>query len=46
MSGGLPFLGVSHSLTGRAWRARLADERAALTLCQQFGLPDLLGRHA
>jgi len=44
MSGGLPFLGVSRSLTGRAWRARLADERAALTLCQQFGLPDLLGR--
>jgi len=44
MSGGLPFLGVSHSLTGRAWRARLADERAALTLCQQFGLPDMLGR--
>jgi single-stranded-DNA-specific exonuclease len=38
------FLGVTHSLTGRRWRARLADERAAYALAQAHGLPELLAR--
>jgi single-stranded-DNA-specific exonuclease len=40
------FLGVEHSLTGRAWRDRL-DERGsarALTIAQRHGLDELLSR--
>jgi single-stranded-DNA-specific exonuclease len=40
------FLGVGHSLTGRAWRDRL-DERGAaraLAIAQRHGLPELLAR--
>jgi single-stranded-DNA-specific exonuclease len=38
------FLGVERSLTGRRWAARLADERAALTIAQRHGLPDAVAR--
>lgn len=38
------FLGVEHSLTGRRWAARLADERAALAMAQRHGLPDAVCR--
>ncbi len=40
------FLGVEHSLTGRAWRDRLDDEAhaRALMMVQQHGLPDVLAR--
>lgn len=37
-------LGVSSSLSGRAWRARLEDDSAALALAQRTGLPELLAR--
>ena len=39
-----PFLGVENSLTGRLWRSRLEDERLALAISQQLGLPEVLGR--
>lgn len=39
-----PFLGVENSISGRRWRARLQDERLALTLSQRLGLPEILGR--
>lgn len=38
------FLGVEHSVRGKRWRDRLADERAALALSQQTGLPEIVGR--
>jgi single-stranded-DNA-specific exonuclease len=38
------YLGVEKSLTGKAWRARACDERAALALAERFGLPELVGR--
>ena len=38
------FLGVERSVTGRRWRARLADDRAALVLSQRLGLPEIVGR--
>jgi single-stranded-DNA-specific exonuclease len=38
------FLGVERSLTGRRWRARLADERAGLAIAQRLGLPEIVGR--
>ena len=38
------FLGVEHSLTGRRWAARLADERTALAIGQRHGLPDAICR--
>ncbi|MFG1393657.1 single-stranded-DNA-specific exonuclease RecJ [Xanthobacter agilis] len=41
-----PFLNVSHSATGRAWRERL-DVRAAqtaLAMAQRYGISDLLAR--
>jgi len=37
-------LGVEHSLSGRAWRARGGDARAALALAQRFGFPEIIGR--
>jgi single-stranded-DNA-specific exonuclease len=40
------FLGIEHSVTGRAWRDRL-DERGnarALTIAQRLGIPELLAR--
>lgn len=38
------FLGVERSVTGRRWRTRAADDRAALALSQQLGLPEVVGR--
>ncbi|SEP97736.1 single-stranded-DNA-specific exonuclease [Faunimonas pinastri] len=40
------FLGVSRSVSGRAWRARLdgAGEAAALTMSQRHGLDEILAR--
>ena len=37
-------LGVEHSLSGRAWRARGGDARAALALAQRFGFSEIVGR--
>lgn len=41
-SGG--FLGVEHSLGGRCWRLRAADERAALAMAQRLGVPEIVAR--
>ena len=38
------FLDIERSLGGKRWRTRLTDERAALTISQQYALPDILGR--
>jgi single-stranded-DNA-specific exonuclease len=37
-------LGVEHSLLGRRWLLRGADDRTAQMLSQRFALPDVLGR--
>jgi single-stranded-DNA-specific exonuclease len=37
-------LGVEHSLSGRAWRARGGDARTGLALAQRFGFPEIIGR--
>lgn len=39
-----PFLGVAQSITGRHWRLRTTDDRRALALAEQFGLPEIVGR--
>jgi single-stranded-DNA-specific exonuclease len=39
-----PFLGVASSVTGRAWRSRLADDAAARHVAQRFGVPDIVAR--
>jgi len=41
---GAPFLNVSTSVTGRLWLSRLTDDRAALTLAQQLGIPEIIAR--
>ena len=41
---GATFLGVERSVTGKRWRARLTDDRAALALAQQFDLPEIVAR--
>jgi len=41
---GEAFLGVEHSLAGKRWRLRLADERAALMLSQRMEVPEIVGR--
>ncbi|PPR11913.1 MAG: Single-stranded-DNA-specific exonuclease RecJ [Alphaproteobacteria bacterium MarineAlpha11_Bin1] len=38
------FLNVERSLSGKRWRSRLTDERAALGIAQRLGVPDILGR--
>lgn len=38
------FLGVARSVQGRRWRLRNSDDRLALALAQQAGLPEILGR--
>ncbi|MET0481711.1 MAG: single-stranded-DNA-specific exonuclease RecJ [Aestuariivirgaceae bacterium] len=38
------FLDVGRSLTGRHWRARLKDGRAALAIAERLGIPEILGR--
>ncbi|HET6519073.1 MAG TPA: single-stranded-DNA-specific exonuclease RecJ [Geminicoccaceae bacterium] len=37
-------LGVERSVTGRRWRPRPLDARAALAISQRLGLPEVLGR--
>ncbi len=37
-------LGVTESVSGRAWVPRLTDERLAMTLAQRLGISDLLSR--
>ena len=37
-------LGVSESLTGRAWRLRAAEDRIGMALSQRLGVPDIVGR--
>jgi len=37
-------LGVEHSLGGRCWRARPADDRTAIALSQALEVPDVVGR--
>ncbi|MBT7613607.1 MAG: single-stranded-DNA-specific exonuclease RecJ, partial [Rhodospirillaceae bacterium] len=37
-------LGVERSLTGRRWRPRLDDDRAAMALAQRLDLPEALAR--
>jgi len=37
-------LGVERSLTGKRWRSRLADERAAVALAQTLGIPEIVAR--
>lgn len=37
-------LGVEHSLTGKRWRARSGDDRAAVAISQQLDLPEIVGR--
>ncbi|MFM2045094.1 MAG: single-stranded-DNA-specific exonuclease RecJ, partial [Pseudomonadota bacterium] len=44
MSAEPAFLGVSSSLTGRRWKARVVDDRLALALAQGHGLPEIVGR--
>ena len=39
-----PFLGVERSACGRRWRARPADEGAALLIAERLGLPEIVGR--
>ena len=38
------FLDVEHSLSGKRWRARLTDDRAALALAQARDLPEIVAR--
>lgn len=38
------FLGVESSFTGRRWRLRSYDDRAALAMAQRLGLPEIVGR--
>ena len=37
-------LDVAHSVSGRFWRQRPADDRTALALSQFLGVPDIVGR--
>ena len=37
-------LGVARSISGRAWRTRLASSRDALTIAERHELPEILGR--
>jgi len=37
-------LGVDKSVNGNTWKFRLDDERLALTLSQQLGIPEVIGR--
>ncbi len=39
-----PFLGVSRSFGGRAWRERPGDARAAAAIAQREGLPEIAAR--
>jgi single-stranded-DNA-specific exonuclease len=39
-----PFLGVDRSVGGKCWSLRAGDERAALQMAQQLGLPEIVAR--
>lgn len=39
-----PFLGVAQSVSGQVWHLREADDRAALAIAQQLGIPEVIGR--
>ncbi len=41
---GRPYLGVSHSVSGRRWALRTYDDRTALAMGQAHGLPDVVAR--
>lgn len=41
---GPAFLGVSQSVSGRKWVARLKDERLASAIAQRYEVPDVLAR--
>lgn len=41
---GEAFLSVERSISGKRWRTRLADDRAALTLAQQLEISEILAR--
>ncbi len=43
-SGEQSFLGVERSVSGKRWRPRLTDERAAMALAQQLEISDMLAR--
>jgi single-stranded-DNA-specific exonuclease len=38
------YLGIERSLSGKRWRARLDDDRAALALAQRAGVPEIVAR--
>ncbi len=38
------FLDVERSVSGRAWRSRLPDNRQGLAISERYDLPELLGR--
>src|SRR6185437_15357958 len=38
------FLGVERSVTGRRWRARPGDMRAAAAVSERYGMPEIVGR--
>ena len=38
------FLGVERSLGGKSWQLRATDERVALQMAQQLGLPEIIAR--
>lgn len=38
------FLGVAESVTGKAWRDRLADRRSGIAIAQRLDAPEILGR--
>ena len=37
-------LGVEHSLAGKCWRERAADQRTALAISQALSVPEIIGR--
>ncbi|MHA1109359.1 MAG: single-stranded-DNA-specific exonuclease RecJ, partial [Alphaproteobacteria bacterium] len=41
---GRAVLGIERSLTGKLWRARTIDDRAAIAISQQMELPEIVGR--
>ncbi|MEW5703170.1 MAG: single-stranded-DNA-specific exonuclease RecJ [Pseudomonadota bacterium] len=41
---GESFLGVERSLSGKRWRARLADARAGMAFSQRLDVPEIIGR--
>ena len=45
MNGALQaYLGVERSLSGRVWHERGGDQRTAVALAQQLGVPEIVGR--